>query len=371
MVGGVRTLARGCPYWLCWFPAVYFSALQAVFVGSIRYRQPAMLGLIVLAAGVIGGMAKGMESQNVLGHGGLLAIVARLINFCWFVFKWGIGPRVDRSLRWRPSISIAASTRKSAAASRCGWPASIPACASPSAGRPLVKGEGIEMRGLSIFEPGAEGPRAELYSVDECFLRCKTDWSDLLAGEPDVTQVTVRRPTLRATRRPDGTWSAAKLLPLPRLGKRPPLVRIENGTIEIFDPLRSPSSTLLLRDVDATFTPLAEAGAADAISDRRRLTGTLGGDFFRHVVFEGVVDPRRRDFRRGRIDRGAGDFARVAGFPPRRGGRAAARPRGGAGRGRTELPRRLRPRVAQSVGIRRPRAASTAGASTIPASPIR
>ena len=63
VVGGVRTLARGGPYWLCWFPAVYFSALQAVFVGSIRYRQPAMLALIVLAAGVIGGMGKEREGD--------------------------------------------------------------------------------------------------------------------------------------------------------------------------------------------------------------------------------------------------------------------------------------------------------------------
>ena len=71
-------------------------------------------------------------------------------------------------------------------------------------------------------------------------------------------------------------------------------MRIENGTIEIFDPMRSPSSTLLLREVNATFTPLAGQGAADALSDRRKLTGTLSGDFFRHVTFEGVVDPRRQ-----------------------------------------------------------------------------
>ena len=52
LVGAVRTFRRGWPYWLCWFPAVYFTALHVVFVGSIRYRLPAMLGLIVLAAGV-------------------------------------------------------------------------------------------------------------------------------------------------------------------------------------------------------------------------------------------------------------------------------------------------------------------------------
>jgi hypothetical protein len=52
-IGGAwRHAPRGWPYALCLVPAVYLTLLHMVFVSSIRYREPAMLPLIVLAAGV-------------------------------------------------------------------------------------------------------------------------------------------------------------------------------------------------------------------------------------------------------------------------------------------------------------------------------
>lgn len=45
--------ARGWPYLLLWLPAIYLTCLHVIFVSSIRYRQPAMLPLIILSAAVI------------------------------------------------------------------------------------------------------------------------------------------------------------------------------------------------------------------------------------------------------------------------------------------------------------------------------
>ena len=85
----------------------------------------------------------------------------------------------------------------------------------------------------------------------------------------------MRRPTLRVTRRLDGTWSAAKLFPPPKFGDRPPEVTVENGTIEIFDPTKSPAGTLTLRDVNLTVHPTIETAPGGGVKEIRNLAGDV------------------------------------------------------------------------------------------------
>lgn len=53
LLGVWRYARQDWRYLLCTLPAIYFTLLHVVFVSSIRYRQPAMLPLIVLAAAVL------------------------------------------------------------------------------------------------------------------------------------------------------------------------------------------------------------------------------------------------------------------------------------------------------------------------------
>ena len=138
---------------------------------------------------------------------------------------------------------------------------------------------------------GAEGPHAELLHIEEALFECPTDLQRLIQGDVPVRRITIRRPTLRMTRRRDGTWSTARLLPPPKFGEHPPDVIVEGGVIEVFDPLKVPASNLTVRDVNISLVPMpAEPGAAGANSHKRKLEGMFAGDGFRRVEVGGWVD---------------------------------------------------------------------------------
>jgi len=217
----------------------------------------------------------------------------RVINICWFCFKWGLIAsviaaallvpyfyhRMDEEIRCRIERLLAKQ---------------YPGLQLKIRSAVLMKGEGISVRGLSIVDPAAEGPCAELLTYDECFIACPTDLSDLLGGEPRPTRVVLRRPTLRMTRRSDGTWSASRLLPLPRLSNGAmPEIRVENGTIEVFDPTCTPACSHTFREVNLTLSPIPTPDGQPETTRRRHIQGTATGDYFRQITFDGEIDVDR------------------------------------------------------------------------------
>jgi hypothetical protein len=219
----------------------------------------------------------------------LLPIVRGLINFCWFFFKWGtilgiIGAVVAVAYFYHQLNELIRSrTEAKLGAHYQGLSVSV-------RGAELIEGQGIVIYGLSIAEPGAEGPRAELLYIEELRLTCQTDLQELATKDPEVTAVRLVRPTIWATHRPDGTWSSGKLLPVPKYGEHPPEIVVEGGTIEIFDPLKSPTGTLTFRDVNLTLAASSSSEGAGLPPNLRRLQGRLSGDHIRQMAVEGLVD---------------------------------------------------------------------------------
>jgi hypothetical protein len=227
----------------------------------------------------------------------LFLIVKGLINFCWFLFKWGAVPgaiitaialpyvyqRVDEGIRCHVERLFAEHYGGLKVTIR-------------SAVR--VEGEGIEIRGLSVLEPGAEGPRAAMIALEEVFLRCPTELAEWATSEPQVTEVVVRRPTLRIVRLADGSWNVSRLFPLPTPKGDPPNVTIENGTIEIIDGTRSPPSMWTLRDLTLSITMQDGDEPGTKV---RVLRGSLTGDHLHRVDLEGTMSPDRAQWTIGGV----------------------------------------------------------------------
>jgi hypothetical protein len=147
--------------------------------------------------------------------------------------------------------------------------------------------DGIEVRGLSLAEPDAQGPQGEILFFDDLFFACRTSMQELLSGNPVITSIKVGRPVLHATRRADGSFSVAKLFPLPEFQKVVPTTTIENATIVVFDPIKNPSSTFTLREINLTIKPSEAAGASHNLLD---VQGYLTGDQIQRVEVSGTVD---------------------------------------------------------------------------------
>ena len=115
-----------------------------------------------------------------------------MINGCWFAFKWGVaivavaGAAAAFYYYRHVDSEVCRLLQAKLSQHYTGLKVSVRSAQ-------LVEGKDIRVHDLSIVEPGAEGPRAELMHIEEALLECSTGWKDLIDGTPDVRRVTVRR----------------------------------------------------------------------------------------------------------------------------------------------------------------------------------
>jgi hypothetical protein len=165
-----------------------------------------------------------------------------------------------------------------------------------------VEGKGVEVRGLTIRDPGLKGPEAVVVDVEQISVCCTTDLADWVAKRINVGQVTIRRPTFRVTRLPDGTWSFEKFLPLPKSGNQTPDFYVENGTIELVDATKPKPGCWTLRDVSFSVLTRRDEKTGRLV---RKIEGHVMGDYLDRVEFKGQAS---MDFQKWAV---AGAVARV------------------------------------------------------------
>ena len=246
------------------------------------------------------------------GDGGFFPF-SRAINCCWFGFKWSVVlavvagavavfcfyRRVDEEIRRRVEARIAQHYPRLEGQHplrRVGGGKGHPGSRSldrRARRRGTARGDAARRGGAVRVSDGLEG----------------TDPGQSAGAAGDGP------PARRCASRvgPTARWSAAKLLPPPQFGDRPPEVTVESGVIEIFDPLKSPASTLTLRDVNLSLVPvpLAATGrqTGHATVARECWPATVSAAWSRGLGRSPgghLLDPRPG----GR----GGDFARTARF---------------------------------------------------------
>ena len=145
-------------------------------------------------------------------------------------------------------------------------------------GAGLIEGQGIVLRGVTLADPTLPTRQRQLVRVEEVHLECGATLAELATGEPRITAVRLRRPTLHAVRAPgNGPWSAARLLDR-RPGRASVPVTVEDATLIIEDPARR--HWLTVRQIGLDVTP-----APDGLAVR----GSASGDLFERATFAGTV----------------------------------------------------------------------------------
>jgi hypothetical protein len=218
----------------------------------------------------------------------MLQALGQSLKTCWTLARWGAGLALLAALVGVPYF-YSQLDRELCRQIKQRLSAAYPNLTVQLHSARLADGEGIRLRGLLLSDPRRAGPAAELLSVDEIVLVGQIELADLLSGNVQPTTIIVRRPRLRATLQSDGSWTIARLLPLPQLSKRPAPIVVEQAELEIVDPQREPQAAYTLQNVAVRLRPDPESVGA---TPNYLIDGSCEGPHLRQAEFAGKLNPQ-------------------------------------------------------------------------------
>lgn len=222
-----------------------------------------------------------------------MSILGRFANLIWFLFNWFLLVAVGCAALIGFYLYQRADERVRAYAEQV-IGALYPELDVHVESAHLVEREGFRLTQISLKRKHADNSELELAHLEEVLFKCRPTLEDLLGGHVEITEVILRQPTLRATRQRNGRWNLAGLDRWPAVGSRlPPLVRVEDATLEVMDASRQPTGFFVIRDVRLSVQPEHEAAVEGTRSHRFRVEGSFTGDHFQRGTLRGVVEPQQ------------------------------------------------------------------------------
>ncbi len=148
---------------------------------------------------------------------------------------------------------------------------------------------GISITKLTITQKVPDGTSQPVLGIDEMYMAGKLRMDQLVTGQLQIEEMSVRGAKLRLVRQTDGQWNARALLPLPHFGKCAPRVKIEDASATIEDASNSAAKPWAISDVNLQLTPAQSAATADGDAKRFQLEGTTTSLPAKQIFVKGEI----------------------------------------------------------------------------------
>ena len=166
----------------------------------------------------------------------------------------------------------------------------------------IIENRGISVKDIEFSVPphqssASRNPSRKLLHIGELFIECPVTLQTLYQKNLRISRVIVRKPILRASLSPEGTFPELQLLAgdgdfslfFPEDGKAV-LIEVEGGSL-LYDDARQPAPPLHLSNINFTVTPTLYDSEMGEQTQRISFKGSAEGDFFRRLNVEAEFLP--------------------------------------------------------------------------------